>query len=104
MTTEAEYKRLYEDLLEQAKSDGWTVTYVGNSKLLDYQGMNPEAAKEMGYTPEIGKREIHMQRSCKTWKHKYQLLWHELFEVHRMERGESYWDAHRKSLAEEAKL
>lgn len=67
------------------------VKVVPDEKLKDYAGMNPEAAKVMGYPME--KPEIHVAASL-TPEEKRQTVEHELVEMKAMKEGRPYWQAH----------
>lgn len=103
MTTELEYKRLFENLLEEVKSEGYIVTYKDEEDLLDYEGMNKPAADAMSYDRPIKNNELQLLRGM-TWEKKYKTLWHERYEEPRVRKTGKYFPNHRKSLAEESKL
>lgn len=102
---EQEYKQLLENLLEDLKSQGITVKFVSDRVLKDYAAMNYEAAKDFGYDKknEINAKEYHVSSSM-SYERQYKDLKHEIYEQGYMKNGDTYWDAHCKSLAEEAKL
>lgn len=102
---EQEYKQLLENLVEDLKSQGITVKFVSDRQLKDYAAMNYEAAKDFGYDKkhEIGPKEYHVSKNI-SYEKQYKDLKHEIYEQGYMEKGDSYWDAHCKSLAKEAKL
>jgi hypothetical protein len=102
---EQEYKQLLENLIDELKSQGITVKFVSDSQLKDYAAMNYEAAKDFGYDKkhEINAKEYHVSKNM-SFEKQYKDLKHEIYEQEHMENGDSYWDAHCKSLAEEAKL
>lgn len=102
---EQEYKQLLESLLEDLKAQGITVKFVSPKQLKDYAAMNYEAAKDFGYDKhhDINRKEFHVCNSL-SYERKYKDLKHEIAEQEHMENGDSYWDAHVKSLADEVKL
>jgi hypothetical protein len=102
---EQEYKQLLDNLVEDLKSQGITVKFVSDKQLKDYAAMNYKAAESMGYDEhhEISPREYHVSKSM-SYERQYKDLKHEIYEQGYMEKGDSYWTAHCKSLAEEAKL
>ena len=102
---EQEYKQLLDNVIEELKSQGITVKFVGDNQLKDYAAMNYEAAKTTGYDKhhKIGQKEYHICNNM-SYEKKYKDLRHEIYELALMKEGEDYWGAHVKSLAEEAKL
>jgi hypothetical protein len=103
--TEAEWKQRYYDLVEKMKSEGYNVTYKGDNDLLDYAGMNYEAAKAMDYDRPIKRNEVQLARGM-TWEKKYKTLWHEYEqEIPLMKKnGGKYFPAHRISTIKEGSL
>jgi len=92
-------KKHFEDLLEWCKSKGIKVTFTDSRVLKDYAGMNPCIAKKMGFK-NIKKNEILIDIEVPE-DVQFKNLIHELIESELMQDGESYWSAHRKSLAAE---
>jgi fructose-1-phosphate kinase PfkB-like protein len=96
---EAAMKRHFEDLLAWCKSKGIKVTFATSKELLDYAGMNPSIAKKMGFK-NIKKNEILIDVELPE-DVQFRNLAHELVESELMQDGDSYWTAHKKSLAAE---
>jgi hypothetical protein len=74
------------------------VELVGNKKLKDYAGMNPEAGKVLGFP--IKKNTILIDKNL-TKTQKRRTILHELEEMKDMKKGEKYWTAHKKALIKE---
>jgi hypothetical protein len=89
----------FEDLLAWCKSKGIKVTFATSKELLDYAGMNPAIAKKMGFK-NIDKNEILIDVELPE-DVQFRNLAHELIEQELMRDGDSYWEAHKKSLAAE---
>jgi hypothetical protein len=80
---------LFNELKSKLEKRGYSVKSRPES-LKDYAGMNPYAAKAFGI--KMPDNEIWVDESdCTTLKH-------ESDEMHLMEQGLSYWDAHGKAL------
>lgn len=92
----------YNALVKHAKSCGLKVKDVPSSRLKDYAGMNPCAAKKMGYK-SIGKKEILIDRELPLHT-RVRNLRHELIEYHDMKKGKDYFPAHKKALVAERKI
>jgi hypothetical protein len=92
----------YNLLVKHAKSCGLNVKDVPSSRLNDYAGMNPCAAKKMGYK-KIGKKEILIDKELPL-KSRVRNLRHELIEYHDMSKGKDYFPAHKKALVAERKM
>jgi hypothetical protein len=92
-------KKRLEDLLAWCKSKDIKVTFVDSRTLKDYAGMNPAIAKKMGFT-NIEKNEILIDVELPE-DTQFKNLIHELIEQELMRDGDSYWEAHKKSLAAE---
>lgn len=91
------------DLLKYCKENDIRVLFVQSDVLHDYSGMNPEAARTMGF-PDVDKnpntKEILIdKRTPKTQQAKD--LKHELIEMRLMRQGLSYWPAHLEALKRE---
>ena len=89
------YREMYSYLVEDAKEAGVTVKLVSSGILLDYAGMNSEAAEEIGFKMPCDT--IYIKKSL-SWKSRYHTLNHEMVEMGCMEGGRRYWPAHRKAL------
>jgi hypothetical protein len=89
----------FEDLLAWCKSKGIKVTFTDSRTLKDYAGMNPVIAKKMGFK-NIDKNEILIDVQLPE-DVQFRNLVHELIEQELMRDGDSYWEAHKKSLAAE---
>ncbi len=83
-------------LITYAKSKGFSVEFDGANVLHDYEAMNPEAAKTLGF-PEKYKQEIQISNKLSN-ERKAEDLRHELIERGLMKAGQSYWDAHSTAL------
>lgn len=92
------YPELYDALVKEAESQGFHVKEVSEKKLRDYEAMNPEAAKALGY--KMPAHEIEIQRDL-TFQKKYRDLNHELLERTLMAKGWTYWEAHIYALDHE---
>jgi hypothetical protein len=89
-------------LVQYAESNGFKVVF--DSKVLkDYAGMNPEAARAIGF-PDIDKdestREIIIDNSLPL-ETQVANLKHELVEYKLMKQGMQYWQAHELALKSE---
>ena len=96
MTTRAKlgrtnYRERFERLAEQARQMGYRVVFVKPRVLHDYAGMNPEAARVMGYP--MPANEIRIEEGM-GWKDSYETLRHELREMGLMRGGMKYYPAH----------
>lgn len=89
------HKEMYYYLVEDAKKAGVTVRLVSSSTLLDYAGMNSEAAKGLGFN--IPDETIYIKGSL-SWKARYYTLNHEMVEMGLMDGGSRYWPAHKRAL------
>jgi len=92
----------YLKLLNQCKNNKIKVKLVDSRKLLDYLGMNDEAAKKLGYR-KLPNKTILIDKNLSV-KTKKRTLKHELVEMNLMEkRHMPYWKAHAKALKAEKK-
>ena len=92
-------ERDWERLVEVAKKEGFKLNFKGEELLHDFAGMNPEAARAMGYSCEsdeiIIDRSLPLKTQCKN-------LRHELWEAAKMKYGHwKYWPAHLSALRSE---
>jgi hypothetical protein len=89
----------YKQLVEHAHDCGLKVRKVSSKRILDYAGMNPDAAKVFGYT-NIRKKEILIDKNL---PHHTVLrnLRHELIEKELMDKGKKYFPAHKLALKRE---
>lgn len=71
--------------------------------LVDYGGMNYYAAKEIGFHLRPKKNEIFIEKGM-SQKVIKQTIKHEEVERRYMEKGYSYWAAHKKALKAEKKV
>jgi hypothetical protein len=92
-------KKHFEDLLAWCKSKGIKVTFTDSRELSDFAAMNPAAAKKMGFK-NIDKNEILIDVELPE-DTQFRNLIHELIENELIEDGDSYWQAHKKSLRAE---
>jgi hypothetical protein len=92
-------KKHFKDLLAWCKSKGIKVTFTDSSELSDFAAMNPAAAKKMGFK-DIKKNEILIDVELPE-DVQFRNLIHELIENELIQDGDSYWTAHKKSLAAE---
>jgi 3-mercaptopyruvate sulfurtransferase SseA len=89
----------FEKLLKYCEDNGLIVSFVDSRSLRDYSGMNPDAAKTMGFH-HIKPNEIEIDRTmpeetqCRNLKH-------ELIEKRLMDGGMEYWQAHSEALDKE---
>jgi hypothetical protein len=95
------YKGLFNRLVKSLEKEGTKVVLVSDRFLGDYAGMNPEAAKAMGF--RMPKDTIYITESS-PYEERYKNLMHEIGEEEKMEDGQSYWKAHRQELREERQL
>lgn len=78
---------------------GYTVYAVAPAVLKDYDGMNHYAARQLGFRPLPGKREILVSADSKD---PLGTIGHEIDEIELMrDRGLTYWEAHRRALERE---
>lgn len=92
------HKKLH-DLIEEANRRGLKVRYCTDKFSKDYIGMNPEAAKDMGWPS--AKNTIYIDRALSP-EDKYHVLKHELIEYDRMKNhGDTYFRAHSLALEQE---
>ena len=82
--------------IEQAEKKGYKVKQVGSKVLIDYAGMNHYAAKSMGFKG-CKPKEILIHKGL-TAKTKDETLRHELCEIDKMKKGDSYWQAHKHAM------
>lgn len=87
------------DLLDYCSKNNIKVTFSDSRTLHDYAGMNPQAAKAIGFK-NIDSNEIILDRN-QTEDIQYKNLVHELTEKHLMDQGSKYWPAHVKALKTE---
>jgi len=93
-------KKHFEDLLAWCKSKGIKVRFTTSKELSDFAAMNPGAAKKMGFK-NIKKDEMLIDVELPE-DVQFRNLIHELIENELIADGDSYWVAHKKSLAAEA--
>ena len=87
------------DMIKVCRNQGIRVKFVPDGKTRDYIGMNPEAAKEMGY--KMPSHTFYIDRHLST-EDKYHTLKHELLEYNLMKnKGMRYFPAHCKALEDE---
>jgi len=87
------------DLIKVCKNQGISVRFVPDGKTRDYIGMNPEAAKDMGF--KMPAHTFYIDRNLST-EDKYHTLKHELLEYNDMKNnGMPYWKAHCRALQNE---
>ena len=79
------------ELVTYLEKSGMQVEFVGNKTLHDYAGMNPEAAKTMGW--QNRGNEIQIDKNLPI-KRQLDNLRHEIVEMDLMKSGDSYADAH----------
>jgi hypothetical protein len=102
MASYASYRDKYEGLVGLARAKGLRVRLVKDRVTRDYIGMNPMAAKAIGF--KIAPNTIEIDNNL-TWKEKCHTLNHELIEYDLMKKkGWPYWKAHKKALKLEKKL
>ena len=91
-------------VINTTKEKGFNVEFVGDDVLHDYAGMNPEAAKSMGFKLPDGSPMpddvIYLDKKD-TATHQTQTLRHELYELGLMRKGMVYFDAHKEALKHE---
>ena len=75
------------------------IRLVNKRVLKDYAGMNPMAARALGYK-NIRKNEI-LVASDTTESQRHTIINHEVDEMQHMEKGDDYWTAHKKALKSE---
>ena len=83
------------------KLEGAPVEMKGNKELHDYAGMNPEAAKVMGWPDKDKAILVDEHQPQKT---EVKDVVHEVVEVEEMKQGESYHDAHLDALKAETTI
>ena len=93
-----DYHKLYDDLVQYANSNGIKVQLKEVDVLYDYAGMNSETAKKFGFP--MPDRCIYIKQSDPI-ETKYHTLNHECMEIGLVKKGDSYWEAHVKSLKRE---
>ena len=91
MSREDIYRNKFLNLKAAVEAKGYTVRLVPSHKLGDYAGMNPEVARDWGYSPD----NTFDIDSGMSWEKKYRTLVHELKEYGKMKQGWKYWRAHR---------
>ncbi len=84
----------------KAEEEGFKVKFVPSHTLLDYAGMNPRAAKAMGFKMPGGY--IYIDKGLSVGE-KCETIEHELHEEDLMGKGRKYWSAHEKALRVEGK-
>jgi len=89
----------YKDLLKYCRSKKIRVRHVPSRQLMDYAGMNDEAAKKLGFK-RLPNKTILIDRRLPV-KTKLKTLRHEVVEMGLMEKGEPYWRAHRTATRRE---
>jgi len=100
MAKHSYYEQKFKELKDECKERGITVKLVNDYKTRDYLGMNPEAAKSIGYP--IPNNTIYVDRQM-NWRDRYGTLVHEVIEYKLMNKGDSYWKAHCKALDAESR-
>ena len=81
-----------EELIEHIEAKGYKVKFVSGKRMHDYLGMNPEAAKDMGWPCE--KKTFLILATADT-KTQLETLRHELIEFHQMkDNKKDYHEAH----------
>jgi len=83
------------------KLEGAPVEMKGNRELHDYAGMNPEAAKVMGWPDKDKAILVDEHQPQKT---EVKNVVHEVVEVEEMKQGETYHDAHLDALKAETSV
>jgi hypothetical protein len=86
------------ELIDFAKHLGYTVKFVHRNELRDYAGMNPMAAKEIGF--KMPNDEIWIDRGLNDQGERETII-HELIETFKMKGGLKYWPAHKIALEEQ---
>lgn len=86
-------------LLDWCNSKNIKVTFTTSEELLDYAGMNPAIAKEMGFKG-IEENEILIDDGLPE-DTQFKNLVHELIEQELLWDAEQYWVAHKKALKSE---
>ncbi len=83
----------YSRLKNECKGKGIKVKEVRHRSILDYAGMNDEAAKKLGFR-KLKDKTIWIDKNLCS-KTKYRTLKHELVEMNLMEKKRMpYWKAH----------
>lgn len=85
-----------EELIKYAESKNYKVEFVGKEELHDYAGMNPEAAKAMGYE-DIEHNELQLDKYQDEETQAVNLR-HEIIEKNLMKAGLKYFPAHVTAL------
>ena len=93
-------KQKYQSLIDDLAKRGYKVKLV-DAELKDYAGMNPLAAKDIGFP--IPANEIWIDKKLPLLR-QYFTLRHESEEMNLMQGGMSYWEAHKKALKIEEQL
>lgn len=86
------------ELKRLSEKHGYKIRLVGSDKLADYAGMNPMAAKDLGFT--MPDDEIWIDKNLSN-EVKCETIRHELNDTARMQQGKDYWPAHCDSLKAE---
>jgi hypothetical protein len=87
------------NLIKQLREQGIKTKFVPDAKTRDYLGMNPEAAKAMGY--RMPAKTFYVDRNMSA-KDKYETLKHEYDEYLDMkDKGYPYWKSHVRALDNE---
>jgi hypothetical protein len=94
------WRKEWEYLIALAEKYHLKVDLVTSYFLHDYVGMNPEAAREMGF--HIPENTIWILKSLPL-SAKCHTLHHEIAEYHHMKKGMKYYPAHVEALREEKK-
>ena len=89
------YKKKFQELVDLAAGQGLKVEIVPDKVTYDFVGMNPLAARQLGFEcpPRVIQIDDHLN-----WKEKYHTLKHELIELGLMSEGMSYGSAHKIAL------
>lgn len=85
-------------LMYELKKQHIKIELVGAKRLKDYAGMNPYAAKSIGFP--LNKNTILIDKNLSIIE-KHRTLKHEIQEMKHMRNGDTYWTAHKKALKEE---
>lgn len=101
MNSGYKYKDMLKTLLSKCKQHDIKVVFCKDKRTRDYIGMNPMAARAMGFPLRNGKRVILVDNNM-SYQDKYETLKHELDEWARMQKnGGDYWEAHTRALERE---
>jgi len=94
-------KKEMRELLEYCEDKGIRVKFVTSKVLYDYAGMNPGAAKIIGFK-DIKDNEILIDKTLPEYE-QCDNIKHELVEKNLMDKGMPYWPSHLKALRAEKK-